>query len=285
MLRFTVITICMNEERNIDATIRSVLAQTYIGYEYIIKDGLSKDRTVEIAQSYASAFAEKGIPYRIISQSDQGIYDAMNQAVQEAHGEWVLFMNAGDLLADASVLQRVNGETCMDEADIVYGDTIDRVDDLYLYAKARDLNGMRFEMNFCHQSCFTRREQLKANPFSLEYRICSDNHFYLYRYQEGKKFCHIPVTVSVYDRSGISSNAKLRTQEMISILEKNPVRDEEAIIFMKNRMKRIHHADLMHRILWRFIPARIRTMRRLRRKRKQGWKTAEEMFGSGEKEV
>lgn len=285
MLRFTVITICMNEERNIDATIRSVLAQTYIGYEYIIKDGLSKDRTVEIAQLYASAFAEKGIPYRIISQSDQGIYDAMNQAVQEAHGEWVLFMNAGDLLADASVLQRVNGETCMDEADIVYGDTIDRVDDLYLYAKARDLNGMRFEMNFCHQSCFTRREQLKANPFSLEYRICSDNHFYLYRYQEGKKFCHIPVTVSVYDRSGISSNAKLRTQEMISILEKNPVRDEEAIIFMKNRMESICHANLMHRILWRFIPERIRTMRRLRRKRKQGWKTAEEMFGSGGKDV
>lgn len=285
MLRFTVITICMNEERNIDATIRSVLAQTYIGYEYIIKDGHSKDRTVEIAQSYASAFAEKGIPYRIISQSDQGIYDAMNQAVQEAHGEWVLFMNAGDLLADASVLQRVNGETCMDEADIVYGDTIDRVDDLYLYAKARDLNGMRFEMNFCHQSCFTRREQVKANPFSLEYRICSDNHFYLCRYQEGKKFCHIPVTVSVYDRSGISSNAKLRTQEMISILEKNPVRDEEAIIFMKNRMESICHANLMHRILWRFIPERIRTMRRLRRKRRQGWKTAEEMFGSGGKDV
>ena len=285
MLRFTVITICMNEERNIDATIRSVLAQTYIGYEYIIKDGLSKDRTVEIAQSYAAAFAEKGIPYRIISQSDQGIYDAMNQAVQEAHGEWVLFMNAGDLLADASVLQRVNGETCMDEADIVYGDTIDRVDDLYLYAKARDLSWMRFEMPFCHQSCFTRREQLKANPFSLEYRICSDNHFYLYRYQEGKKFCHIPVTVSIYDRSGISSNAKLRTQEMISILEKNPVRDEEAIIFMKNRMESICHANLMHRILWRFIPERIRTMRRLRRKRKQGWKTAEEMFGSGGKDV
>ena len=285
MLKFSIITICMNEEQNIDATILSVLKQTYTGYEYIIKDGLSKDRTVEIAQSYASAFAEKGIPYRIISQSDQGIYDAMNQAVQEVHGEWVLFMNAGDLLADASVLQRVNGEACMNEADIVYGDTIDRLDDLYLYAKARHLNGMRFEMNFCHQSCFTRLEQLKANPFSLEYSICSDNHFYLYRYQEGKKFCHIPVTVSVYDRSGISSNAKLRTQEMISILEKNPVRDEEAIIFMKNQMKSIRHAEFMHRILWRFIPKRIRAMRRSFLRREQGWKTAEEMFGSGDRIV
>ena len=285
MLRFTVITICMNEERNIDATIRSVLAQTYTGYEYIIKDGLSKDRTVEIAQSYASAFAEKGIPYRIISRADQGIYDAMNQAVQEACGEWVLFMNAGDLIAEASVLQKVDEQACMDETDIVYGDKIDKMDDLYLRAPARDLSWMRFEMPFCHQSCFTRRELLEENPFSLEYRICSDYLFYLQRYQEHSKFCYIPLTVSIFDINGVSSNAEPRTKELICILDRNPVRDEEAIQHWMNYLKSIHHANFMHRTLWRFIPERMRKMRRLRQKRKQGWKTAEEMFGSGEKYV
>ena len=285
MLKFSIITICMNEEQNIDSTIRSVLKQTYTGYEYIIKDGLSKDRTVEIAQSYASAFAEKGIPYRIISQSDQGIYDAMNQAVQEVHGEWVLFMNAGDLLADASVLQRVNGEACMNEADIVYGDAIDKMDDLYLRANARDLSWMRFEMPFCHQSCFTRRDLLAKNSFSLEYKICSDFYFYLQRYQEDCRFCYIPLAVSIFDMSGVSSNAESKTQETICILERNPIHDEEAIQHWMSYLKSIRHAEFMHRILWRFIPKRIRAMRRSFLRRKQGWKTAEEMFGSGGKDV
>lgn len=285
MKKFTIITVCLNAEAVIADTITSILEQTCDDYEYLIKDGGSKDHTISIAESFIPAFVRKGISYRIISQADQGIYDAMNQAVREARGEWVLFMNAGDLMADDSVLQRVNEEACMDEADIVYGDAIDKINNLYLRAKARELTWMRFEMPFCHQSCFTRRELLAENPFSTEYKICSDNHFFLYRYQEGKKFSYIPVTMSVYDRSGISSNTKLMTQEMISILEGNPVRDEEAIQFMKDRMKSIRHADFMHRIIWRFIPERIRIMRRLRLRRKRGWKTAEEMFGSGEKEL
>lgn len=120
MFQFTVITICLNAEENINDTIRSVLGQTCTDFEYIIKDGLSKDKTVEIAQSYNSAFLERGISYRIISQADQGIYDAMNQAVQEAQGEWVLYMNAGDIMANASVLEQVKESSCMDEADVMY---------------------------------------------------------------------------------------------------------------------------------------------------------------------
>ena len=84
MKRFSIITVCLNVEGQISDTIASVLSQTCMDFEYIIKDGVSKDGTVSIAQSFAPAFAERGIPYRVISQPDKGVYDAMNQQVPVA---------------------------------------------------------------------------------------------------------------------------------------------------------------------------------------------------------
>lgn len=124
MIRFTIITICLNMEKEIGKTIDSVLHQTCTDFEYIIKDGISKDRTVGIAESYAPAFAERGIPYRILVQPDKGIYDAMNQATCEAQGEWVLYMNAGDMFASSDVLRMAEQSGKLETADIVYGDRI-----------------------------------------------------------------------------------------------------------------------------------------------------------------
>lgn len=68
MKKFTVITICLNVENDIGSTIASVLHQTSSDFEYIIKDGLSKDNTLNIAECFRVAFSEKGIPFRILSQ-------------------------------------------------------------------------------------------------------------------------------------------------------------------------------------------------------------------------
>ena len=90
MIKFTIITICFNCEAEIHDTIQSVLSQTCMDYEYLIKDGASKDGTVGIAESHIPTFAEKKIPYRIISQEDTGIYDAMNCATRAAQCHSVL---------------------------------------------------------------------------------------------------------------------------------------------------------------------------------------------------
>ena len=96
MSKVSIITICFNSEAVIKKTIESVLGQTYTDTEYLIIDGASKDKTVEIAESYKDAFAEKGIDYKIFSEPDKGIYDAMNKGIAKATGELVGLINSGD---------------------------------------------------------------------------------------------------------------------------------------------------------------------------------------------
>ena len=85
--KFAVITVCLNTEEKIAQTLASVLEQSCVDFEYLIKDGGSKDCTLKIAESFAAAFSQKGIVYRVISCADQGIYDAMNQAAKEVQGK------------------------------------------------------------------------------------------------------------------------------------------------------------------------------------------------------
>ena len=96
MSRVSIITICFNSEAVIKKTIESVLNQTFTDIEYLIIDGASKDKTVEIAESYKEAFAQKGIDYKIFSEPDKGIYDAMNKGIAKATGELVGLINSGD---------------------------------------------------------------------------------------------------------------------------------------------------------------------------------------------
>lgn len=94
--KVTVVTVCFNSQDSIGKTIESVLQQTYERIEYIIVDGKSKDRTLEIAESYKKSFKERGFEFCIISEPDHGIYDAMNKGTALATGEVIGFINSGD---------------------------------------------------------------------------------------------------------------------------------------------------------------------------------------------
>lgn len=281
MKKFSIITICLNIGSEIRNTIASVLEQTSSDFEYIIKDGGSKDNTVGIAKSFASAFSERGIPYRILSQKDSGVYDAMNQATKEATGEWVIYMNAGDLFADKTILEQVEKSGCLEKGDVVYGDRILSDHGLYRYAKAYPLEAFRTCLPFGHQSVFTRRELLGSCPYSVHYRICSDYRCFLRFYRERKRFSYYPAPISIYDVNGISSNIGERYREILRILEEVPQRDEEAIQRIKSIIRKNDQKTWLHQHFFRFIPKKLRLERRRRMRIKEGWKTAEDMFGSG----
>ncbi len=117
----TIITICFNSEVVIKKTIESVLNQTYTDIEYIIIDGASKDKTVEIAESYKDAFAEKGIDFKIFSEPDKGIYDAMNKGIAKATGELVGLINSGDFYEPQMIETAVKAYE-EKPYDIFYGD-------------------------------------------------------------------------------------------------------------------------------------------------------------------
>lgn len=117
----SIITICFNSEAVIKKTIESVLNQTYTDIEYIIIDGASKDKTVEIAESYKDAFADKGIDFKIFSEPDKGIYDAMNKGIAKATGELVGLINSGDFYEPQMIETAIKAYE-EKPYDIFYGD-------------------------------------------------------------------------------------------------------------------------------------------------------------------
>lgn len=92
----SIITVAYNSEKTIRKTIESVLAQTYDRIEYLIIDGASRDSTVAVAEEYRPRFDQRGFSFRIISEKDAGIYDAMNKGIRNASGALIGLINSDD---------------------------------------------------------------------------------------------------------------------------------------------------------------------------------------------
>lgn len=117
----SIITPSFNSEKTIHTTIESILKQTYFRIEYIIVDGKSADKTVEIAEAYREALESRGISYQIISEPDRGIYDAMNKGIRKAKGELVGIINSDDWYEE-NALQRVAEVYEKEPFDMFYAD-------------------------------------------------------------------------------------------------------------------------------------------------------------------
>lgn len=112
---FSIVTVCLNAEEDIDATLQSVTSQSFRNYEHIIKDGCSTDETLNIVEKFASSNT------KVFSSSDSGVYDAFNQALNYSSGEYVNFLGAGDVLYDQRVLDKVNSRILKTNCDLIYG--------------------------------------------------------------------------------------------------------------------------------------------------------------------
>lgn len=214
---FSVVTICYNAGDLIKKTIESVLAQDFTDYEYIIQDGLSRDNTLAIVNSYKDKFSSKGISLVINSGKDGGIYDAMNKAVSAASGEYVIFMNADDCFYSENVLNSVaarlrsygcigmeNANDKKEFPDIVFGDCIVKELGMYfMFRKCPDL--IKERMPFSHQACFAKRELLLETPLNTEYRITADYDFLLKAHLAGKTFFDSDVVIALVTADGVSS--------------------------------------------------------------------------------
>ena len=116
----TVITVCRNSAATIRDTLDSLLAQTYPNIEYLLIDGCSTDGTLKLLHSYKEAFQRKGYAYRILSEPDQGIYDAMNKGLALASGELIGIINSDDWYEPQAV-QTAAEEYLREPYDIFYG--------------------------------------------------------------------------------------------------------------------------------------------------------------------
>ncbi len=120
-IKVSIITVSFNSEKTISDTIKSVLNQTYGDIEYIIVDGASDDRTIEIAEQYRTKFADKGYEFKIISEPDKGIYDAMNKGILNSTGDLIGIINSDDWYEPEAVETAANVYN-IEHYDLFYAD-------------------------------------------------------------------------------------------------------------------------------------------------------------------
>jgi glycosyltransferase involved in cell wall biosynthesis len=173
----SVITVVYNGESVILPTLQSVLSQSLREMEYIIIDGASKDKTLEIIDPYRSQITH------LTSEPDKGLYDAMNKGLKLATGRFVLFMNAGDRFYSPLTLEEMFANEAARKADVVYGETMmvnEAGEELGLRSERLPLRlpehlayrSMQRGMVVCHQSFAVRREL--AGTYDTSWKYCAD---------------------------------------------------------------------------------------------------------------
>lgn len=211
-LKISVVTVSYNAVDTIEQTILSVLNQTYPNIEYIIIDGGSTDGTVNIIKKYADRIAYWK------SEPDRGIYNAMNKGTEVATGEWINFMNSGDIFHSDTVIQKLI-ESLPSKADVIYGNTLL----VYSWGKylqnALPMNMIQHRLPFCHQSCFIKMTTMKRMKYNLEFKICADYDFFYRLYQTGGLFSHLPICISNYEaEEGMSATHGLQLLKESAII-------------------------------------------------------------------
>lgn len=215
---FSIITVTLNPGAALAATVSSVLEQDFENWELIIKDAGSTDGSLKLLPVDSRI--------RIISKKDGGIYDAMNQGLEESSGTVVNFLNAGDQFYDQAVLSSICDKYAAKSANFIYGYMFNQSLSSEVRYPETLSNFFLFRNTICHQAQFITRELLiELNGYDTDYRLRADYDLYL-RAQKMTNFesLRIPILVVAYDGSGVSASsdsADILTQERKIILKKH----------------------------------------------------------------
>lgn len=203
--KISVITVVFNDKAHIRQTMESYFSQTWEEKEYIVIDGGSTDGTADIIKGYGDRLAFW------CSEPDGGIYDAMNKGISHASGDWINFLNSGDVFVDEQVLQR-----CMElskgiEADILYGDSQERCNGRSRHIEAYANPGiMELVPAYRHGASFVKADVHKANTFNLGKRdqlgYALDWEQIHRLYKQGFRFRKLDLEIQSYQKEGVSDN-------------------------------------------------------------------------------
>lgn len=220
----SIITVSYNAVASIEETIQSVINQTYYNIEYIIIDGGSTDGTVDIIEKYSDKIAYW------VSEPDKGIYDAMNKGIVKASGEWINFMNSGDLFADSHVLDKIFALQKNDGASIIYGNSILKYDWGKYLSVVGDLEELYKGMIFIHQSTFIRRKDIINEKYNLKYKLCADYNYFLNSLLIKRIFKYVPIPISIYEAEyGLSSKNKIILLEETFNIRKSLLHESNSV--------------------------------------------------------
>ncbi|MEY8716809.1 glycosyltransferase family 2 protein [Francisella philomiragia] len=206
-IKFTVITVCYNSEKTIQRTLQSIKDQTYKNIEYIIIDGGSTDKTLEIISNYID------IVNILVSEPDNGIYDAMNKGIKLATGDYIGFLNSDDYYTN-DIFEEYSKLLISKHYDFVYSDTIyydDNESWTYECNNPKEERFIKFldkGTQFCHQTLYVNKFIFEEiGIFDERFRISADYDFSLRLFKTtGKTGIYLPTTTCYFYIGGISSH-------------------------------------------------------------------------------
>lgn len=246
--KVSIVTVCYNEEKDIENTCKSVASQNYNSYEWIVIDGGSTDKTLETLDKYKSNISV------LISEKDRGVYDAMNKGIKKAKGEYLLFLNGGDYLYKNNILKKVFHENFY-KGDVLYGNCCvlrsDGRESILDFPK--NINKYFFIDNCInHQSTFIKRNLFeKFGIYDESYRILADYEKWIYFINNRVIFKKIPFIISNFKGfDGLSTQEKTR---MLNVHEREIIINKyfnknELLVYKFHKYMRL----LVHKSL-RFI--------------------------------
>lgn len=214
-MRFSIITVCRNAAGAIAETLDSALNQTGTTSEVIVIDGASTDGTVEIADQYRQRLGS------FVSEPDKSIYEAMNKGIDRARGEYLYFLNAGDVLAEPGLLSKVD-QALAGNPELLIGDVwLEDIDGSHgILKRHNELDKPHFYRgSVTQQAIFYRRDVFdRCGNFDESLKIVGD-HDWLLRslFQKRLKVRYWPQVICRFRRGGVSTSTeqavKVRHQE------------------------------------------------------------------------
>lgn len=196
-IQVSVITVVYNDENRIEKTIQSIIEQNYPYIESILIDGGSKDHSIDIIKKYQGRLSFW------ISEPDRGIYHAMNKGIQKATGEWLIFLNSGDMFHDPDVLSSLNFQV---PQNIIIGKTlyINENGKTSLHSPRKNRFVLLLGNTFCHQSTLVRKH--RQENFREDYPILADYYQWLkWIYIQKEEALFVDRVISIYPNTGESS--------------------------------------------------------------------------------
>lgn len=220
----SIVTVTFNSEETIEESIVSVLNQTYDHVEYIIIDGASTDSTLKIAKKYKDVFKKKGYSYRIFSEPDAGIYDAMNKGISICRGEIIGLLNSDDWYEEDAI-ENVVKYYVQKPFDMIWGNV--RLKNMLKtdYIKKARIKKYITTRNWHHASTFITSSVYKKYKYNTN-GLYSDFDLWLKIRQSGYKITTIDKILVNTRITGVSHDKKIknvynRMKEKYTIYRKN----------------------------------------------------------------
>lgn len=203
----SIVTVCYNDEKNLTRTLDNLRRQPKDHVQIIVIDGGSEDNSKNIIQANQDLISDW------VSEKDKGLYDAMNKGIQMCRGQYIVFLNAGDVFHDDHVLPYVFQNH--QNADILYGDSIFvHQDGSYksprhkIIPKSLNWKSYKKGMVICHQALFVKSSI--AVLYNTTYKVCADLDWAIRSTKKAASTCNLGITVCDFQDDGISSRKRIQ---------------------------------------------------------------------------